>query len=368
MVTRLQLNHSQDWLLSGSHQDPRLFHADSSDQVRVVPPHLGQGYRQTIQLRDDLSLTIHDYQLSDELVMEHPGESDRLEFEFHLPGSAGAGKSEFVPRFGFKQLTIHQAKRIFKFEIVFQQPSLMAYFQAVSDRLPPRTQAIAERFKQAWWQLLGRPSMPPGETFNQMLRGEIVPPPDVAPDQLPGDLYTDAIAFKYANHRPITPAMEPVMGQILSCPYQGATRRAYLERKVLTLVTLYLEGMTQSRLNQPCLKAADLDCIHQAAAILRQQIANPPTIAALTRQVCLNRLKVTQGFHQVYGTTPFGYLRDCRLWQARRLLITTPLSTEQVATAVGYASRNHFAKAFRQGVGINPKAFQMQVQQWQLAS
>ncbi|MEL6332487.1 MAG: helix-turn-helix transcriptional regulator, partial [Cyanobacteria bacterium J06626_26] len=84
------------------------------------------------------------------------------------------------------------------------------------------------------------------------------------------------------------------------------------------------------------------------------------------RKVGTNRLKLNQGFHQVYGTTPFRYLRACRLTQARRLLTTSDLPVESVAAAVGYSSRNHFAKAFRQQVGLNPKTFQMQA--WQCAS
>ena len=154
--------------------------------------------------------------------------------------------------------------------------------------------------------------------------------------------------------------MEQVIGQILSCPYQGTTRRIYLEQKALQLVSLRLETMVQSRTTK-----IDFFCICRAADILRKHLVNPPTVEALARQVGTNRLYLNQGFAQVYGTTPYGYLRSCRLWYARRLLMTSDLSISHVATAVGYTCRSHFATAFRQLMGMNPKAFQMEA--WQRA-
>ncbi|MEM9809206.1 MAG: AraC family transcriptional regulator, partial [Cyanobacteria bacterium P01_D01_bin.56] len=163
------------------------------------------------------------------------------------------------------------------------------------------------------------------------------------------------------NRQVITPEMKVIMEQILSCPYQGETRRQYLEKKTLDLVTLRVQAITQPRLNP-----TDLDSIYQAASILKSEMANPPTVEALARRVNTNRLKLNQGFHEVYGTTPFKYLRDCRLWMAQRLLTTSTLPIESIAAAVGYRSRNHFAKAFRKQTGLNPKLFQMQA--WPYAS
>ncbi|NEQ42345.1 MAG: helix-turn-helix transcriptional regulator [Leptolyngbya sp. SIOISBB] len=167
-------------------------------------------------------------------------------------------------------------------------------------------------------------------------------------------LYADLIALQYAQRQSITPATERVIGNILSCPYQGSTRRTYLTQQALALIALRFEAM-----ESPDLNATDLATIHQAAAILRSQFVNPPSIETLARQVATNRLKLNQGFRAVYGTTPFGYLRDCRLWQAQRLLMMTELSINEVAMAVGYSCRSKFATAFRKYIGINPKAFQM---------
>lgn len=47
---------------------------------------------------------------------------------------------------------------------------------------------------------------------------------------------------------------------------------------------------------------------------------NPPTLSDLAQQVRLSNRKLEQGFHQVFNTTVFGYLRQYRLKIAGELL------------------------------------------------
>ncbi|MBE9103328.1 helix-turn-helix transcriptional regulator [Vacuolonema iberomarrocanum] len=363
MKTPLVLQYSDDWFVPGSPSDSRLFHADDADQIEVCPSQLGQGYCQAIPLQDDLAILIHDYTLNQYRVVDSPGESNCLEFEFRLAGR-DAGYSSFIPYFGLKNFGIKPArKQYFNVEIWFKQPALITYFQALMERLSPQTRGTAERIMQ-WIARCqgGSSSSTLMGMLNQISGRAKAPGSQPTLEQILTDtLYAEAIAVNDIARSPITPAMQQVIGQILSCPYQGATRRTYLECQALSLVELYLEAIVHRRRHE-----ADLNYIYQASTILRNQITNPPTIAALARQVGTNRLTLTQGFHKLYGTTPFGYLRNYRLEQARRLLMTSDLSVTEIAAAVGYASRNRFATAFRQRTGLNPKAFQMQV--WQQAS
>ena len=363
MLKRLVLNQWDDWLVSGSPSDSRLFHADASDRILVCPDHLGQGYFQEILLRDDLSLFIHDHVFDQDLVMDVQSNGDRLEFAFTLAGS-GAGYSFLVPDFGWKTFIPKPAhQRVFKVEIFFKRPTLIKYLQAFIERLSPQNQCIAERIIQLMYRYHGGGSSPtPVGMLNRIFDRSTLPDPHFIFEQVVTHaLYTEMLDLFCAARSVMTPGMKQVIGQILSCPYQGATRRTYLERQALKLITLRLEAILQSSVNN-----LDRDCIHQAAAILREQTSQPPTVETLARQVGTNRLKLNQGFHTVYGTTPHNYLRSCRLLQARRLLMISDLSIVEAAAAVGYNNRSHFALAFRQAFGINPKLFQMQV--WQQAS
>ncbi|MBE7385422.1 MAG: helix-turn-helix transcriptional regulator [Leptolyngbya sp. SIO1E4] len=363
MKVPLVLNRSNDWLLPGSPSDSRLFHADETDVIEVLSSQVGQGYSQFIPLQDDLALSIHDYSLNQHRVIGRVDSHNSLEFEFRLAGR-DAGYSSFIPHFGLREFEIKPAqKRFSNIEVWFKQPALTTYCQAFVERLSPQTQSNTECIIQSIYRYQGGGSRSTlMGMLNQIFNREKAPGPQLTLEHILTDaLYDDVLTFGDSSRSPITPAMEQVIGQIFSCPYQGATRRTYLEHQALALVKLYLEAIVHHRRHE-----ADLDYVYQAGAILRNQIANPPPIEALARQVGTNRLTLTQGFHTLYGTTPFGYLRDCRLLQAKRLLMTSTLSVAEVAAAVGYASRNRFATAFRQKIGLNPKAFQMRV--WQQAS
>ena len=341
MAKRLNLSRWDEWYDLGSWQEPRLLHTDPSDRILLCPTTLGEGYYQNIFLEDNVTLVILDYSLHDDLVLDVAGVRDRIEFEFQLVGPQ-AGYSFFVPYFGLPEMSIkHAHKRYFKVEVFFEPPVLNTYFQAVLKRFTPKDQQVATSAMQAlhrFWDCGSR------TTFEQLI-----------PQQL------DIFSLDYATRTPITVAMQNILGQILHCPYCGSARRSYLKQKTTELVDMRLAAMTRPRL-----PFDELNHIYQAATFLRENLTNPPTVETLARHIGTNRLKINQGFHQVYGTTPFGYLKDYRLTQAKRLLMTSELSVSQVAAAVGYGSRSRFATAFRQRVGINPKTFQLQT--WPYAS
>ena len=364
MTTRLVVNHYEDWLLPGSSDDSRLLHADPSDRILLYPSHVGQGYRQYIPLRDNLTLVIMDYVINHGVISHGAVQEPVAKFEFPITDVSGQ-VSRFLPSLNSTYVSaICPNKHVFEIEVIFKgYDSTWRYGQACIERFPRKTQQIIERTIQAWWRSQGgRSGLDPMTIINRLstyaMQGSLIADQDFALEYVvPEALYAESIELEYANRQPITTAMESLIGQILTCPYHGETRRKYLERKSLELVQRRIQAISQ-----PSLPLSELDCVYQAAAVLRREIVSPPTVEELARKVRTNRLKLNQGFHQVYGTTPMQYLRDCRLALAQRLLMISELSVEQVAAAVGYSSRNYFARAFRQRAGLNPKVFQMQLQ------
>ncbi|MEH2447345.1 MAG: AraC family transcriptional regulator [Nostoc sp.] len=181
-------------------------------------------------------------------------------------------------------------------------------------------------------------------------------------EQLPPDL-EKAIAGvpECFNLRPnlITPAKQVALQQILHCPYQGLTRKMYLESKVLELISLNLADQVAAP-TEKLLRLQEIDRIHHARDILLRNIGNPPSLIDLARQVGINEYTLKRGFRQIFGTTVFGYLHDYRMEQARQLLLSGQMKIEQVPQIVGYVNRSRFASAFRKKYGINPKAYQTQ--------
>ena len=354
-------NQKSDYLHCGSSDDPRLFHADSSDQIQIWSPQVGQGYTQTIPLREGLCLVVMDCSIHSTFVYKNPRYSPFLEFEFQIEGPA-AGQSMFMPHlvqsqnsFGIR--SVHP--RQLKVEVLLSAPLLKTYAHIVVEHLPPQDRAMVHSW--ANWVYRSQRGHEPKSTqaaFDQILSGAIVPPQSLYFDRHKPFECLDFCAFS-RSWRSMTAETYQVVNQILSCPHSGQMRRTYLADKALELVALMLRGLGHLDAVSSPLIGEDLDRIYQAGKILARNLNNPPSVETLARQVGLNRLKLNQGFHQVYGTTPFRYLRYCRLVLAEHLLATSDLAIEAVAHNVGYTSRSNFATAFRQLFGLNPKALQL---------
>lgn len=352
-------NQASDYIQSGGSDDPRLLHAESSDHIQIVSPQVGQGYIQTIPLQEGLSLVILDYAIHSTCLSSVPGFQQRcLEITFQVTGPA-AGRSSFLPHLGLPDrfgLRPAQPRQV-KVEIIVSPPLFESYSQKLVEHMAPQDQDIL--YDWAYWVYRAQQGYraPSSQAaFEQLLQGAIILPQVSSVDDPSENLDFGAFGRSW---RSMTAEIHQVISQILSCPYSGQVRRAYLERQALDLIALKLHGLNHLKQLSYPLVTEDLDGIYQAGKILARNFNNPPSIQGLAQQVGLNRLKLNQGFHQVYGTTPFRYLRNCRLALARHLLTTSEFTVETVAHKVGYTSRSNFASAFRQQFGLNPKTFQL---------
>lgn len=97
--------------------------------------------------------------------------------------------------------------------------------------------------------------------------------------------------------------------------------------------------------------------VRKAACILRDNLASPPCLQELSRQVGLSHPLLNKWFHRLFGTTAYGYLRRLRLEKARRLLAENRTNVTDTAFSVGYESLPSFSRAFSLHFGICPRVF-----------
>lgn len=101
------------------------------------------------------------------------------------------------------------------------------------------------------------------------------------------------------------------------------------------------------------LTVRDIEMLNHARAILQQDVANPPTIPALSRAIGTNTDKLKRGFKMLFGVTVFEYGLHCRMTRAQQLLCSG-LPVKTVAASVGYRHQASFATAFRNFFGYQP--------------
>jgi AraC family transcriptional regulator, transcriptional activator of the genes for pyochelin and ferripyochelin receptors len=293
---------------------------DDSDIIYPCPERLGLGHRRIIELRGIELLVINETYHDDLIIRSSPGEKDRcIEFGFNLSGLfANRPSGHNFLQWGLCNLDTYEASgkaRLLKVDIHLESLDVLRSFMPSNlDSFPPALRKFIEE-------------------------GGVKP---------------------YDDLGIITPAMGLALEQLMNCPFQGLTKHIYLEAKSLELVALKLDQLAQDiagmQLFKP-LKPEDIERIYQARKILRQNLEYPPSLMSLARQVGLNDYTLKKGFRQMFGTTAFGYLHQCRMEQAKMLLLEQKFSVSRVCQAVGYASRSAFVTAFRKQFGVNPSAY-----------
>ena len=71
----------------------------------------------------------------------------------------------------------------------------------------------------------------------------------------------------------------------------------------------------------------------------------------------MSKFHFAKSFRQAMGIAPHQYLVKLRVEKARKLLAEKKMSVEEVANRVGYADKGHFAAQFRKIVGISPNQY-----------
>ena len=159
---------------------------------------------------------------------------------------------------------------------------------------------------------------------------------------------------------PLTAGARLAAESIRRCPFVGICREMALAARCNDLLVEFLTAITTAQMpTQPPLTRAVHDRIHAAAEALKRNLEETPALLSLARQFSLSETTLKRGFHQVFGTTVFGYLRERRMERAHALLQSGEATVLEAAARVGYSNPSNFAAAFRKRFGVNPKAFQL---------
>lgn len=97
--------------------------------------------------------------------------------------------------------------------------------------------------------------------------------------------------------------------------------------------------------------------VERVVEILRRDLANPPTLEQLGKEVGCSAFYLSRTFSQAIGSTIPQYLQRLRMDRAAELLRSGKYNVTEAALEVGYSSFSHFSLAFRQTHGCCPGLF-----------
>jgi len=308
------------------HRTEAIVHATEYEQILELPPQCGKGWTQHGKLRAGLEFTLSCYECTEPIIFQGKLDCSSLVFKFCASGQ-GRSQIQSIPEECY--LTQGQSSLSFL-------PGLVGTFECS----PKQPMILLE--------VLISPS-----TLNNLINDEF--------EQISQELRQIAEGDDrktYWQNRRMTQLMLDATEKILHCPFQGLTKRLYLEGLAIALIAAYLNLLSEEKIDfdplSASLKRHEIERIHRAREILSGNLENPPSLLELARQVGLNDYKLKRGFRQVFGTTAFGYLHQQRMEQARKLLRSERLSVTEVAGTVGYTSLSSFNAAFKRRFGMNP--------------
>jgi len=101
-------------------------------------------------------------------------------------------------------------------------------------------------------------------------------------------------------------------------------------------------------------KLYDIPAIEKAKQIIETDPSEHIFISRLAEKVGLNEFKLKLGFRELFKISPYQYLLQLRLQQAKTLLEDTDLTINEIADSVGFKSYNGFSTTFKRLYKLSP--------------
>jgi AraC family transcriptional regulator len=162
-----------------------------------------------------------------------------------------------------------------------------------------------------------------------------------------------------SSARPMTPDQRQVVMSLLSPPVAKAAQSLWYQSKALELMSHFLFTPKDPEFFCMRQKRVARDRVERTKELLARDLANPPTLEMLGREVGCSPFYLSRSFSREVGLTIPQYLRNLRMERAAELLRSGRYNVTEAATEVGYASLSHFSKAFCETIGCCPVLYPM---------
>jgi AraC-like DNA-binding protein len=97
--------------------------------------------------------------------------------------------------------------------------------------------------------------------------------------------------------------------------------------------------------------------VERAITSIWEHYREPLSLTDIAKSAILSRFHFSRVFREATGVSPGRFLSAVRIYEAKRMLVSTSLSVTDISLAVGYNSLGSFTNRFTESVGISPARF-----------
>lgn len=119
-----------------------------------------------------------------------------------------------------------------------------------------------------------------------------------------------------------------------------------------------IEGLliyaASSRFSQKTPTGAIEGTIKKATELMMENYASPISLDDLCNDLHISKYHFVRSFRRIMGIPPYSFLINYRITQAKRLLVTSSLSIEEISEKTGFKDCAGFISCFKSHVGETP--------------
>jgi AraC-like DNA-binding protein len=131
-----------------------------------------------------------------------------------------------------------------------------------------------------------------------------------------------------------------------------------MARRLVT--TLVRDAWPNSTEIQPCGVSSKVEQLRKIIDLMKKDPAREYTLDSLAEAAGMSRTVFHRLFTETYGGSPLSLLREFRLKRAAELLTHTDMPIKTITGRLGYRSRSHFWKLFKEAHGVDPEQYRHQ--------
>lgn len=154
-------------------------------------------------------------------------------------------------------------------------------------------------------------------------------------------------------------ALARQLNEIIALALQGSSRTELLLRMagLMVFIGRRYAALRSAERALPILPKAAERILQQTIEFVQRSYAQPLSPSDVAESVPVSYSHLARLFQQYMQTTVGRYIARVRMDKAAHLLLTTDMEILEIARATGFSSLSYFSSAFKELLGLSPRAF-----------